>query len=249
MPIVARRQRRARRRHRRDLQGLPRHSGLLQREPGLSRAEARRPERRLHRGRAAGLSPRHARSRTMQAQASSLSDQDIADVAAFFATSPARPSAAARRRRPSRSRPAARVPPPARRATAPKASPRRRNGRTSRASTRTYLLQALGQYKSGSRADSVMNLLIGPLDETTIEELAGVLLVAAAPARHEARRRHARRARAVLTAAAQAYLPRMPPAEASRLERRESPPAWPRVRLRPRLSRRAARSRASSTCC
>jgi cytochrome c553 len=35
-----------------------------------------------------------------------------------------------------------------------------------------YLLAALGQYKDGSRVDLVMNPLMGPLDEASIEELA-----------------------------------------------------------------------------
>ena len=36
----------------------------------------------------------------------------------------------------------------------------------------TYLIAALGQYKDGSRVDLVMNPLIGPLDDASLEELA-----------------------------------------------------------------------------
>jgi cytochrome c553 len=35
-----------------------------------------------------------------------------------------------------------------------------------------YLQEALGQYKNGSRVDLVMNPLVAPLDDTSIEELA-----------------------------------------------------------------------------
>ena len=52
----------ARRRARADLRRLPWRAGLAQRVPVVLRAEARRAERRLHRGRAARLSTRHAQS-------------------------------------------------------------------------------------------------------------------------------------------------------------------------------------------
>ena len=159
--------------HRRDLQGLPRNSRLFQREPGLSRAEARRSERRLHRGRAARLSPRHARPRH---------DASASVVAVG--------SGHRRRRRVLRDL----------RRRAPKSAGRRASAATieagrAKAATcvachgpegvaaapqwpnlagqhETYLLEALGQYKSGSRVDLVMNPLMGPLDEDSIEELA-----------------------------------------------------------------------------
>jgi len=59
----ARRRCRAGRRARGDLQGLPRRTGVAQRVSVVPRAEARRPEGRLHRGRAPRLPPRHAEPR------------------------------------------------------------------------------------------------------------------------------------------------------------------------------------------
>jgi cytochrome c553 len=109
---------------------------------------------------------------TMQAQASSLSDQDIADIAAFFATFEGEPEA-------SRTR-----------ASAEKIEAGRAKAATCVAchgpegvagapqwpnlagQHETYLNEALGQYKDGSRVDLVMNPLMGPLDEASIEELA-----------------------------------------------------------------------------
>jgi cytochrome c553 len=109
---------------------------------------------------------------TMQAQASSLTDQDIADVAAFFAAFEGEPESG--------------------RTTASAAAIEA--GRTKAATCvachgpegvaaapqwpnlagqhENYLLAALGQYKDGSRVDLVMNPLMGPLDEASIEELA-----------------------------------------------------------------------------
>ena len=109
---------------------------------------------------------------TMQAQASSLTDQDIADVAAFFAAFEGQPESG--------------------RTTASAAAIEA--GRTKAATCvachgpegvaaapqwpnlagqhENYLLAALGQYKDGSRVDLVMNPLMGPLDEASLEELA-----------------------------------------------------------------------------
>jgi cytochrome c553 len=109
---------------------------------------------------------------TMQAQASSLSDQDIADVAAYFESFEGEPEVG--RTRASEERIEA--------------------GRTKAATCvachgaegvaaapqwphlagqhETYLLEALAQYKDGGRVDLVMNPLIAPLDDESIEELA-----------------------------------------------------------------------------
>lgn len=109
---------------------------------------------------------------TMQAQASSLSDQDIADVAAFFSGFGGEPEAG--RTRASEEKIEA--------------------GRTKAATCvachgpegiaaapqwpnlagqhETYLLQSLAQYKNGKRVDMVMNPMAAPLDEQSIEELA-----------------------------------------------------------------------------
>ncbi|MET0202959.1 MAG: cytochrome c [Casimicrobiaceae bacterium] len=109
---------------------------------------------------------------TMRAQASTLSDQDIADVAAFFANFAGEPERG--------------------RTTA---SPEQiEAGRTKAVSCvachgpegvsaapqwpnlagqhENYLLQALSEYKNGGRVDIVMNPMAATLDETAIEELA-----------------------------------------------------------------------------
>jgi cytochrome c553 len=109
---------------------------------------------------------------TMQAQASSLSDQDIADIAAFFATFEGEPEA-------SRTR-----------ASAEKIEAGRTKAATCVAchgpegvagapqwpnlagQHETYLLVALEHYKDGGRVDLVMNPLMTQLDEQSLEELA-----------------------------------------------------------------------------
>lgn len=109
---------------------------------------------------------------TMQAQASSLSDQDIADVAAYFASFEGEPDAGRTH------------------ASAAKIEAGRAKSATCAAchgaegvaaapqwpnlagQHETYLLAALEHYKDGGRVDMVMNPLMGPLDEQSIEELA-----------------------------------------------------------------------------
>ena len=109
---------------------------------------------------------------TMQAQASSLTDQDIADIAAYFASYEGDPEVGRTR---------------ASEATI-------EAGRTKAATCvachgqegvagapqwpnlagqhESYLLEALGQYKNGDRVDLVMNPLAQPLDDESIEQLA-----------------------------------------------------------------------------
>jgi cytochrome c553 len=109
---------------------------------------------------------------TMQAQAASLTDQDIADVAAFFSTFAGEAETG--------------------RTTASKATidAGREKSATCGAchgaegvaaapqwpnlagQHESYLVQALEQYKDGGRVDLVMNPLIAPLDDASIEELA-----------------------------------------------------------------------------
>jgi len=109
---------------------------------------------------------------TMHAQASSLSDQDIADVAAYFASFEGEAEAARTR------------------ASAAKIEAGRAKSATCAAchgpegvaaspqwpnlagQHENYLQVALERYKSGERVDLVMNPLIAALDEQTIEELA-----------------------------------------------------------------------------
>jgi cytochrome c553 len=109
---------------------------------------------------------------TMQAQASTLSDQDIADVAAYFSGLPGEPSVG------KTGHDALKVEEGMRKATACIAC----HGQEGVAAApqwpnlagqhESYLLEALGQYKSGKRVDMLMGPLIAPLDEETIEQLA-----------------------------------------------------------------------------
>lgn len=109
---------------------------------------------------------------TMQVQAASLSDQDIADIAEYLSTLPGEAQ-------PGRGKQtAAQIEEGRRKATAcvqchgqegVAAAPQWPNLAGQHES---YLLEALSQYKSGKRVDLLMNPLIGPLDQQTIEELA-----------------------------------------------------------------------------
>jgi cytochrome c553 len=109
---------------------------------------------------------------TMQAQASSLSDQDIADVAAYFGAfageaETGRSTASSAMIEAGRTKAATCVAchGPAGVAAAPQWP-------NLAGQHETYLLESLTQYKSGRRADLVMNPLMGPLDEGSLEELA-----------------------------------------------------------------------------
>ena len=109
---------------------------------------------------------------TMQAQASSLSDQDIADVAAYFAgfagkAETGRFSASAAQIEAGRTKAATCV--ACHGAEGVAAAPQWPNLAGQHAS---YLTVALEQYKNGSRVDLVMNPLMLPLDDASIEELA-----------------------------------------------------------------------------
>jgi cytochrome c553 len=109
---------------------------------------------------------------TMQAQASSLSDQDIADVAAYFESFKA--DAEVGRTRASeefieagRAKAATCVACHGPEGVA--AAPQWPN---LAGQHENYLRESLEQYKNGGRVDMVMNPLIQPLDEQSIEELA-----------------------------------------------------------------------------
>jgi cytochrome c553 len=109
---------------------------------------------------------------TMQAQASTLSDQDIADVAAYFAerqgeAETGRFSASAADIEAGRTKAATCVACHGSEGIA--AAPQWPNLAGQHAS---YLAVALEQYKDGSRVDLVMNPLMLPLDDVAIEELA-----------------------------------------------------------------------------
>ena len=109
---------------------------------------------------------------TMQAQASSLSDQDIADVAAYFESY--KGDAETGRSRASTAmieagREKAATCTACHGAVGVAAAPQWPN---LAGQHETYLKASLENYKHGGRVDMVMNPLIGPLDEETIEELA-----------------------------------------------------------------------------
>jgi len=109
---------------------------------------------------------------TMQAQAATLSDQDIADVAAYFESfkgeaETGRTRASAAQIEAGREKAATCVACHGPEGVA--AAPQWPN---LAGQHETYLLAALEQYKNGGRVDLVMNPLIGPLDPATIEDLA-----------------------------------------------------------------------------
>jgi cytochrome c553 len=109
---------------------------------------------------------------TMQAQASTLSDQDIADVAAYFEsfkgdaeTGRSRASEATIEAGRAKAATCVACHGPEGVAAAPQWP-------NLAGQQETYLLAALEQYKDGTRVDMVMNPLIGPLDDVALEELA-----------------------------------------------------------------------------
>ena len=109
---------------------------------------------------------------TMQAQASTLSDQVIADVAAYFASFEGEAETGRTRASPAE----------VEAGRAKSATCAACHGQEGVAAAtqwpnlagqhESYLLAALEQYKNGGRVDLVMNPLIEPLDEAALEELA-----------------------------------------------------------------------------
>lgn len=109
---------------------------------------------------------------TMHAQASSLSDQDIADVAAFFAgfegtAAPGRTTASEEMIEAGRTKAATCVA-----CHGPEGIAAAPQWPNLAGQHENYLLHAIRQYKSGARVDMVMNPMAAPLDEQSIEELA-----------------------------------------------------------------------------
>jgi len=109
---------------------------------------------------------------TMQAQAASLSDQDIADVAAYFSTLAGKPETGRM------SGNAAEIAAGKEKSTTcvqchgvegTAAAPQWPN---LGGQHQSYLVQALTQYKDGRRADMLMGPLASTLDDTAIEEIA-----------------------------------------------------------------------------
>jgi cytochrome c553 len=123
---------------------------------------------------------------TMQAQASTLSDQDIADIAAYFAGLPGEPEAGRT------SGTAAQV------AAGKEKSMTcvQCHGQEGVAAApqwpnlggqhESYLIEALMQYKDGRRQDMLMGPLVAPLDDATIEQIAAFF--AAQPLLHNTAR-------------------------------------------------------------
>ena len=120
---------------------------------------------------------------TMQAQASSLSDQDIADLAAFFAAWAGEPETG------KSDASTQQVDDGKRKATACLQC----HGETGVAAAKqwpnlagqhfSYLEQALNQHKNGQRADLLMAQQVAALDDATIDELAAYF--AAQPLLHQ----------------------------------------------------------------
>jgi cytochrome c553 len=109
---------------------------------------------------------------TMQAQASTLSDQDIADVAAYFESferEADKPRTLASAAQIEAGRAKAATCSACHGAEGVAAAPQ---WPTLAGQHETYLLAALEQYKDGRRMDLVMNPLVAPLDEQSLEELA-----------------------------------------------------------------------------
>lgn len=109
---------------------------------------------------------------TMQGQAAQLSDQDIADLAAYFArfedqAATGKSDASLAQIDEGRRKATACV--PCHGETGISETPQWPNLAGQHAS---YIAQALGQYKSGARDDLVMGPLMASLDEETIEQLA-----------------------------------------------------------------------------
>jgi len=109
---------------------------------------------------------------TMQAQASSLSDQDIADIAAYFAArageaEAGRSSASALQIDEGRRKAAACV--PCHGEVGVSSAPQWPNLAGQHES---YLLQALKQYQTGQRSDVLMAPLVAGLDAAAVDELA-----------------------------------------------------------------------------
>ena len=109
---------------------------------------------------------------TMQAQAATLSDQDIADIAAYFSTYEGEPAAG------KSSASAVDIEAGKRAAVACQqchgADGRRRGAAMAdaRRPARVVPQQALKQYQTGQRADMLMAPLVKPLDSATIAQLA-----------------------------------------------------------------------------
>ena len=109
---------------------------------------------------------------TMQSQAASLTDQDIADLSAYFAsledsqaTGISRADAAAIRAGQEAAATCAACHGEAGMSPAPQWP-------NLAGQHQSYLMHALTQYKSGERKDMVMAPLVAPLDDETIEQLA-----------------------------------------------------------------------------
>jgi cytochrome c553 len=109
---------------------------------------------------------------TMQAQAASLSDQDIADLAAYFASFDGKPATGisdAGRQAIEAGRQKSVACAPCHGGAGQAEGPQWPNLAGQHAS---YLQQALTQYRHGGRADLFMGPMIGPLDDEDFAELA-----------------------------------------------------------------------------
>lgn len=109
---------------------------------------------------------------TMQAQGSALADQDIADLATYFADHPGEPQTGTSGADPTavqagRQKSIACV--PCHGADGVAQAPQ---WPTLAGQHASYLRHALGQYKSGARTDALMAPMVTPLDDEALDELA-----------------------------------------------------------------------------
>lgn len=109
---------------------------------------------------------------TMQAQASTLSDQDIADVAAYFESFKGDAETGRTRASPAEIEAGRAKSATCAACHGPEGVAAATQWPNLAGQHESYLRAALEQYKNGGRVDLVMNPLIEPLDQAALEELA-----------------------------------------------------------------------------
>jgi cytochrome c553 len=109
---------------------------------------------------------------TMQAQAASLSDQDIADIAAYFAAYEGAASAGQSDATAVEIEAGQRASATCQQCHGPTGVAEAQQWPTLAGQHESYLEQALKQYQTGQRADAIMGPMVKPLDSATIEQLA-----------------------------------------------------------------------------
>lgn len=109
---------------------------------------------------------------TMQMQAASLSDQDIADISAYFSAYAGEPSAGKSGAGIAAIAAGERASATCQQCHGPTGVAVAQQWPTLAGQHASYLEQALLQYQTGARADAIMGPMVKPLDSATIEQLA-----------------------------------------------------------------------------